>query len=427
MKIGIRILGCPKNTADCEILAALLKKRGHELVKDAAQADLVLIDTCGFIEAAKRETIDTILDFVYYKKSRRDLKIAVKGCMVQRYYEELKKEIPEVDLWMGVLPPREVVKAIEKLKDNVKSPIPVYEDTDRFDLEDKPYAYIKIADGCDRNCTFCAIPLFKGKYKSRPIEILVEEAKKLLEMGKKELVLVSQDSTAYGTDLYGFQALPDLLKGISKLKGDFWIRVMYLHPDYLTDEIIEAISSVDKVVPYFEVPIQHASDKILKLMGRIKKKKELLKLFERIRNASYESTIRTTVMVGFPGETEEDFQELLDFIEKIHPDRMGVFVYSSEEGTVASTFKDKVEEDLAKEREEIVFSMALELMGQSNERWLGKRIKVLIEDDGVGRGITDAPEIDGNIMIKGNAKVGEFVKVLIKKTSDIAMEGEVVG
>ena len=430
MKIGIKVLGCPKNTADCEVLAAVLKKRGHEIVRSAEEADLVLIDTCTFIEDAKKETIDTILDFVYYKEERKDLKIAVKGCMVQRYYEELRKEIPEVDLWLGVLPPGEIADAIEKMEDRVKDPEPVYHDTDHFDLEEKPYAYVKIADGCDRKCTFCTIPSFKGRYRSRRMEEIVEEVRKLVSSGKKEIVLVSQDSTAYGTDVYGKQSLPDLLREISRIEGDFWIRVMYLHPDYLTDEIIDSISNTEKVVPYFEVPVQHGSDKILKRMGRTKKRKELEELFERIRSSSKDATIRTTVMVGFPGESEEDFEKLLDFLETTRPDRMGVFVYSDEEGTIANKFPDKVDREIALEREEIVSALIPELLIESNERWVGRVVKALVErDEGtlIGRSFMDAPEIDGFIEIEGDVEEGKFVDVRIESVHDYYMEGRIVG
>jgi ribosomal protein S12 methylthiotransferase len=430
MKIGIKVLGCPKNVADCEVLAAVLKKGGHEIVKSAEEADLVLIDTCTFIEDAKKETIDTILDFAYYKKSRKDLKIAVKGCMVQRYYDELKKEIPEVDLWIGVLPPTEIARAIESLSDKVEDPNPVYEESDHDDLEEKPYAYVKIADGCDRKCTFCAIPLFKGRYRSRSAQSIITEVENLVKSGKKEIILVSQDNTAYGTDIYKKQYLPELLKHISKIDGDFWIRVMYLHPDYLTDEIINAIANTEKVVPYFEVPVQHGSDRILKRMGRIKKRKELENLFEKIRSSSKDATIRTTVMVGFPGESEEDFQELLDFLSVSHPDRMGVFVYSDEEGTVAAGFEDKVEKEIAHEREEIVASIIPDLLSSSNERWVGRTVRALVErDEGrlVGRSFMDAPEIDGYIEIQGEAKEGEFVEVKIMESYDYYMEGRLIG
>ncbi len=429
MKIGIKVLGCPKNTADCEILAAILRKRGHEIVKSAEEADLVIIDTCTFIEDAKRESVDTILDFVYYKNSRGDLKLAVKGCMVQRYYRDLKKEIPEVDLWIGVVPPERVAEAIENFQDAVGTPEPVYLDSDHFSLDEKPYSYVKIADGCDRNCTFCTIPSFKGRYRSRPKEVILEEVRKLVEVGKKEIVLVSQDNTAYGTDIYGFQSLPQLLRELSKIPGDFWIRVMYLHPDYINDEMISTIAEGEKVIPYFEIPIQHASDRILKRMGRVRKRRELEKIFSKIRSYD-DTTIRTTVMVGFPGESEEDFQQLLDFIELVHPDRMGVFSYSDEEGTVAHTFKDKVDPDVVEEREEVVLSLIPDLVSSSNERWLGRVVKAVVEEEEgirVGRSWMDAPEIDGFIELRGEAKLGEFVKVEISRVYDYYMEGRIVG
>ncbi len=428
MKIGIKILGCPKNTADCEIFAGILKSRGHEIVFDVKEADAVVIDTCTFIEKAKVESIDAILDFVEYKrKNRPDLRIYVKGCMVQRYYEDLKSELPEVDGWFGVVPPEEIVQALERGMDLVKPPNPIYEYRSRFDLEGKPYAYVKIADGCDRKCTFCTIPSFKGRYRSRRPEDVEGEVKYLLETGKREIVLVSQDSTAYGTDLGGSINLSKLLERLNAIPGDFWLRVMYLHPDYLSDELIDSMCDLDKVVPYFEIPVQHGSDEILKRMGRIRKSAELMRIFEKIRSICPEATIRTTIMVGFPGEKEEDFERLVEFLEEIHPDRMGVFVYSDEEGTVASTFEDKVDEEIAKEREEIVVALALDMMQKSNERFVGKILRVLIDDESTARGYMDAPEIDGAVALEGNRmKIGEFVDVLITGLEDLDMKGKVV-
>ena len=426
MKIGIKILGCPKNTADCEILAGVLRRRGHTIVSRVEEADAVIIDTCTFIEKAKVESIDTILDFVEYKEERGDLKVFVKGCMVQRYYEELKREIPEVDGWFGVAPPERIAQSLERGIDLVSDPDPVYEYGDRFDLEGRVYSYVKIADGCDRRCTFCSIPLFKGRYRSRRMEDVHKEVKDLLRSGKKEIVLVSQDNTAYGVDLYGRQALPDLLEELDSIEGEFWIRVMYLHPDYLDERTIDAICGLPKVVPYFEVPVQHGSDHILRRMGRVKKSEELVKLFERIRECP-ESTIRTTVMVGFPGEREEDFERLVEFVEEIHPDRMGVFVYSDEEGTIASGFEDKVEEEVAKEREEILTALAVDMIQRSNEGLVGKTLEVLVEDEGVGRGKMDAPEIDSLVLIEGReARTGRFLRVEITGLEDLDMKGKVV-
>lgn len=430
MKIGIKILGCPKNTADCEILAAVLKRRGHEIVESAEEADLVIIDTCTFIEGAKRESIDTILDFVYYKKSKKDLKIAVKGCMVQRYYNELKKEIPEVDTWIGVAPPNVVADAIGDLRDRVFNPNPVYENHEHLSLEKTPYSYVKIADGCDRNCTFCTIPSFKGRYKSRTKESIIKEVGNLVSNGKKEIVLVSQDSTAYGKDIYENYEVTDLLRDISRISGDFWIRLMYIHPDYISEKLINTILDTEKVVPYFEIPVQHGSDKILRRMGRLRRRRELENIFKTIRDLSGEATIRTTVMVGFPGESEEDFQQLLDFLETVHPDRMGVFLYSNEEGTVAYTFRDKVDIEIARERQEIVTALSWDLMLLSNERWIGKKIRVLTEEDSgevVGRSWMDAPEIDGFVELDRKVDPGKFVEVKVEGANDCCLEGRIIG
>lgn len=430
MKIGIKILGCPKNTADCEILAAVLKRRGHEIVESAEEADLVIIDTCTFIEDAKRESIDTILDFVYYKKSKKDLKIAVKGCMVQRYYNELKKEIPEVDTWIGVAPPNVVADAIGDLRDRVFNPNPVYENHEHLSLEKTPYSYVKIADGCDRNCTFCTIPSFKGRYKSRTKESIIKEVGNLVSNGKKEIVLVSQDSTAYGKDIYENYEVTDLLRDISRIPGDFWIRLMYIHPDYISEKLINTILDTEKVVPYFEIPVQHGSDKILRRMGRLRRRRELENIFKTIRDLSGEATIRTTVMVGFPGESEEDFQQLLDFLETVHPDRMGVFLYSNEEGTVAYTFRDKVDIEIARERQEIVTALSWDLMLLSNERWIGKKIRVLTEEDSgevVGRSWMDAPEIDGFVELDRKVDPGKFVEVKVEGANDCCLEGRIIG
>ena len=425
MRIGIKVLGCPKNTADCEILAGVLKSRGHTVVSNVEDADAVIIDTCVFIEDAKRETIDTIMDFVNYKVSRRpDLKILVKGCMVQRYYRELKEEIPEVDAWLGVLPPEKIADAVEYLEDSVGDPDPIYRYTARSDLDERPYSYVKIADGCDRNCTFCAIPLFKGRYRSRDPEDVESEVRDLISSGKKEIILVSQDSTAYGSDVG--TDLPSLLKRLNSIKGDFWIRVMYLHPDHISEEILESMVHLEKVLPYFDIPFQHGSDAVLSRMGRIKRSSELMKLVNRIRLMSAESTIRTTVMVGFPGEREEDFQKLIEFLEDVHPDRMGVFVYSDEEGTVASGFRDKVPREIAIEREEVVTELVLEYTQESNERWIGKVIEVLVDEPGIGRGWMDAPEIDTVVFLDRGTDVGSVVGVKIVDLEDIDMKGKVV-
>ncbi|ACM22973.1 30S ribosomal protein S12 methylthiotransferase RimO [Thermotoga neapolitana] len=427
MKVGIKVLGCPKNEADCEILAGLLKERGHEIVHNVEEADVVVLDTCAFIEDAKKESIDEILSFVEAKEDY-GYRLVVKGCLVQRYYRELKKEIPEVDQWIGVVAPEKIVSLLENGEDLVpQRPETVYSYRKRINLEEKPYAYVKISDGCDRKCTFCSIPSFKGNLKSRSVEDIVHEVEDLLAEGKKEIILVAQDTTSYGEDLYGKQALSDLLRRLNSLKGDFWIRVMYLHPDHLTDEIIDTILKLEKVVNYFDVPVQHGSDRILTLMGRIRSSKELKNMLLRIRDKAPDAVLRTSVIVGFPGETEEDFEELKRFVEEVKFDKLGVFVYSDEEGTVASSLKNKVDPETARRRQEELLLLQAEISYERLDRFVGKSMKALVEgrENGylIGRTFTEAPEVDGVVFIKGRGEMGDFLEVTIEEHDEYDMWG----
>jgi len=427
VKVGIKVLGCPKNEADCEILAGLLKERGHEIVHNVEEADVVVLDTCAFIEDAKKESIDEILSFVEAKEDY-GYRLVVKGCLVQRYYRELKKEIPEVDQWIGVVAPEKIVSLLENGEDLVpQRPETVYSYRKRINLEEKPYAYVKISDGCDRKCTFCSIPSFKGNLKSRSVEDIVHEVEDLLAEGKKEIILVAQDTTSYGEDLYGKQALSDLLRRLNSLKGDFWIRVMYLHPDHLTDEIIDTILKLEKVVNYFDVPVQHGSDRILTLMGRIRSSKELKNMLLRIRDKAPDAVLRTSVIVGFPGETEEDFEELKRFVEEVKFDKLGVFVYSDEEGTVASSLKNKVDPETARRRQEELLLLQAEISYERLDRFVGKSMKALVEgrENGylIGRTFTEAPEVDGVVFIKGRGEMGDFLEVTIEEHDEYDMWG----
>ncbi len=433
MRIGIKVLGCPKNEADCEILAGLLKKRGHEIVKSVENADVVILDTCAFIEDAKRESISEIFEFVNYKMSvKRDLKLIVKGCLVQRYGKILRKEIPEVDGWFGVIEPERLVDALERGEKFLVPATPevIYSFSHRCSLDDKPYSYIKISDGCDRNCTFCSIPSFKGGFRSRRIDDILKEAEYLIESGKKEIILVAQDTTGYGTDIYGKQALPELLRKLNSLDGKFWIRVMYLHPDFITQDIIETMCSLEKVVKYFDIPIQHASDRILKRMGRIKKSKELMKLFEEIRKVCPDAVLRTGVIVGFPGEKEEDFEKLVEFITNVRFDKLGVFTYSDEEGTAAYRFNDKVSKEVALERKERLLLEQANISFERLSRFLGKELVAILEDreNGfiIGRAWTDAPEIDGVIYLRGEGGIGDFARVRIEEHDEYDMKGVIL-
>jgi len=425
MNFYVDVLGCPKNEADCALLKAYLEKKGNNIVNTIEDADAVVIDTCGFILEAKKESIEEILTYLELKKER-DLKVYVTGCLVQRYGEELKKEIPEVDGWFGILPPEKIAENIGKESIIPKNPEPVYEFGGRVD--EKQYAYVKISDGCDRACSFCTIPLFKGSFKSRKIDDIVKEVEYLILSGKKEIILVAQDTTGYGIDLYGKQMLPELLKRINDIPGDFWIRVMYMHPDHITDEIIEAFS-YDKVLKYFDIPVQHGSDKVLKLMNRTKKSEHILKLVEKIRKRYEDAVLRTSIIVGFPGETDEDFEELLDFIKMVRFERLGAFIYSDEEEAPSYHFEGKVPEIVAQERLDILMEEQSKISFEINEKMVGKTFKVLFDEEEEGvliaRSYMDAPEIDGNIFVPGKFEEG-FFNVKVTSADVYDLEGKIV-
>jgi len=427
MNFYLEVLGCPKNIADCAILKAKLKKYGHNVVDDLEKSDAIIIDTCGFILEAKKESIEEILLNVERKKVDKDFKVFVKGCLVQRYGNELEKEIPEVDGWFGVIKPEEIAKNIVKNKLILKKPDPIYDFEDRVD-DDSQYAYVKIADGCDRACSFCTIPLFKGSFKSRKIEDIVEEVETLVRRGKKEIILVAQDTTGYGIDLYQKQALPELLSKLNEINGDFWIRVMYLHPDHINDKIIEAFS-YPKVLKYFDIPVQHGSSKILKLMNRTKNAKQLKQLISKIRKRYSDAIIRTSIIVGFPGETDKDFEKLLNFVEEIKFDRLGAFLYSDEEEALSFNLEGKVSEEVARERLNILMKVQSEISFEKNSKLIGKIFDVLFDDEEygvlIGRTYMDAPEIDVNIFVKGEFKKG-FHRVKIIEADTYDLEGVIV-
>ncbi|APT76211.1 ribosomal protein S12 methylthiotransferase RimO [Marinitoga sp. 1137] len=428
-KIYILTLGCPKNEADMDVLKGEFIKREYEIIDNPLKADIAIIDTCGFIEPAKEESINEIFNLVALKEENPDLKVIPIGCLIERYYEDLKKELKEVDGLIGVVPPSLIAENIDKgnFYFKLEQPYDVYSCDFRV-IPDKPYAYIKIADGCNRKCAFCSIPYFKGNPSSREIEDIVNEAKFLISKGIKEIVLVSQDNTLYGVDLYKKQALPELLKALNEIEGDFWIRVMYLHPDFINDEIINTIHQLDKVVNYFDIPLQHGSNNVLKRMGRIRTVEQLKEIIQKIRKNS-DSIIRTTFIVGFPGETDEDFEKLIQFVDEMEFDRLGAFTYYDEEGTPSYAFDKKVNEKTKEIRLEELMELQKEISLEKLEQFEGKKLKVLIEEleDNVyvGRTYMDAPEIDGNIFVSSNReiKIGDFVEVEITNTFEYDMEG----
>jgi len=430
MRIGIKVLGCPKNEADCDVLEAILRSKGHEIVYNVDEADTIVIDTCCFIEDAKRESIDEILDFVEYKK-RKPFFLCVKGCLVQRYASQLVEELPEVDAWYGVLSPYRLAEALEKkVRFLVEEPETVYECAPRSKFSS--YAYVKIADGCDRSCTFCSIPAFKGRFKSRSIESIKAEVRELVQNGVKEIVLVAQDTTAYGIDLYGKPSLPKLLRALDSLEGEFRLRVMYMHPDHFDEEILSSICDSRKVLHYFDLPVQHGSDEVLVKMGRMKKSEELLEMIFSIRRALSDAAIRSSVIVGFPGEKEKNFEELLEFLKVAKFERLGCFIYSDEEGTVASELQDKVDEEIAKERMEEVLSLQAELAKESLSRFVGEELEVLVERSTknyyVARSHLDAPEVDGIVQVRKDVDLNlpSFQLVRILDTDGFDLKGVLV-
>ncbi|MBM7560114.1 30S ribosomal protein S12 methylthiotransferase RimO [Marinitoga litoralis] len=430
-KVHILTLGCPKNEADMDVLKGIFIEKGYELTDNPEESDIAIIDTCGFIEPAKEESINEIFNFVALRENNPNMKIIPIGCLVERYYDDLKKELTEIDGLIGVVPPAKIVEAIENKNYYFKleKPYDVYKCDYRV-VPNKPYAYIKIADGCNRKCAFCSIPYFKGDPVSREIEDIKKEAEFLVRNGIKEIVLVSQDNTLYGVDLYKKQALPELLKEINSIEGDFWIRVMYLHPDFINDEIIDAINNLDKVVKYFDIPMQHGSDNVLSLMGRVRKTNQLKEIIEKIRK-NKDAIIRTTIIVGFPGETNKDFEELLDFVDEIEFDRLGAFTYFDEEGTPSYLLPNKVDEKTKEKRLEELMELQKEISYEKLERFIGKELKVLVEEFDnsvyIGRAYTDAPEIDGNVFFKSSRdlEIGEFVNVKIINSSEYDLEGVV--
>jgi len=430
MRIGIKVLGCPKNEADCDVLEAILRGKGHEIVYNVDEADTIVIDTCCFIEDAKRESIDEILDFVEYKK-RKPFFLCVKGCLVQRYASQLVEELSEVDAWYGVLSPYRLAEALEKkVRLLVEEPETVYECAPRSKFSS--YAYVKIADGCDRSCTFCSIPAFKGRFKSRSIESIKAEVRELVQNGVKEIVLVAQDTTAYGIDLYGKPSLPKLLRVLDSLEGEFRLRVMYMHPDHFDEEILSSFRDSRKVLHYFDLPVQHGSDEVLVKMGRMKKSEELLEMIFSIRRALPDAAIRSSVIVGFPGEKEKNFEELLEFLKVAKFERLGCFIYSDEEGTVASESQDKVDEEIAKERMEEVLSLQAELAKESLSRFVGEELEVLVERSTknyyVARSHLDAPEVDGIVQVRKDVDLNlpSFQLVRILDTDGFDLKGVLV-
>ncbi|MDR5586874.1 MULTISPECIES: 30S ribosomal protein S12 methylthiotransferase RimO [Clostridium] len=436
-KVGMVSLGCDKNRVDSEIILGKMSNE-YEITNNAKEADVIIVNTCGFIESAKQESIDTILEMAEYKNNYKCKLLIATGCLIQRYGDELKNLIPEIDIMLGVNDYNKIDKVITELIEGDKeaSQLLNYSDEninegDRILTTQKESAYIRIAEGCNNFCTYCIIPKIRGKFRSRRMENIISEATDLASKGVKELILIAQDTTQYGSDIYGKKNLHVLLKELSKIEGIKWIRVLYCYPEAIYDELIEEIASNDKVVKYLDIPIQHISDHVLKLMGRKTSKKDITDKIEKLRKNIPNITIRTTFIVGFPQETQEDFQEILEFLQEYKLDKVGVFKYSREEDTPASRMDGQIDEEIKSEREEKLMLSQEKISNNINKLKVGKKYDILIEEyDGEcykGRNFEMAPDIDGNVFFESPKplEIGEFVKVKIIKNMDYDLIGVV--
>ena len=430
MNIGFISLGCNKNLVDTEIMVGMCKESGFDITDDEALADVIVVNTCAFIDDAKSEAIDAILGAARYKEGRLK-KLIVTGCLAQRYREEILSEMPEVDAVVGVGRFEDIVKIIksdEKLfTDKQESLYPEY--APRV-LSTPPYtAYLKIAEGCDNRCTYCAIPMIRGRLRSRRIEDILAEAQRLADGGVREINVVAQDTTRYGVDIYGEPRLTELLRRLEKTDGIKWIRALYTYPEMISDELLDLINSSDKIASYFDIPIQHISDPVLKRMNRQSTGKEIYGLIEKIRAKVKDPVLRTTLIVGFPGETSEDFEKLRDFVKFAEFDRLGVFKYSREEGTPAYKLPDQINDDIKALREGIIMQLQQGISARKLKSKTGNTYEVLKEGNAggkcVGRTMGDAPEVDGRVIFDSARKIanGEFVKVKITDANSYDLIG----
>ena len=439
LKIALESLGCSKNLVDAEIMMGILNKKGYKLVGDFEEADIILVNTCGFIESAKQESIDTILELAQLKETANLKILIVTGCLAQRYSDELKAEIPEIDAIVGTGSYQNIDDIIDSLKK--EKHIVSLNDIDFVYNENLPryistpnhMAYLKIGEGCDNKCTYCIIPKLRGKYRSRKMEDIIVEAKDLAAKGVKEVVVIAQDTTKYGCDLYGKEMLPQLLEELANIEGIKWIRIMYSYPESITEELVKVMKKYDNICNYFDMPIQHASNKILKLMNRHTTKEDILSKVEMIRNYIPDATLRTTIIVGFPGETEEDFNEMIEFVKIAKFDRLGAFAYSREEDTPADKLPNHVNEETKLSRRDTLMLVQQEISQELNSNKVGNEYEVLIEEKiedkvYIGRTQGDAEEIDSIVYVKSNnqLEVGDFVNVKINNALEYDLMGDVI-
>ena len=440
MKILFISLGCDKNLVDTEVMLGMLASRGYEMTNDEQEADIIVINTCCFIHDAKEESIQNILDMAEYKKNGSAKALIVTGCMAERYRQEILDEIPEVDEVLGTTAYDRILDAVDAAlagqhevmtADLDALPLP---ETKRLVTTGGHFAYLKIAEGCDKHCTYCIIPKIRGNFRSVPMERLLKEAQDLAEQGVKELILVAQETTLYGKDLYGEKSLPKLLRELCKISGIRWIRILYCYPEEITDELIQVMKEEPKICHYLDLPIQHANDTILKRMGRRTSKQELIDIVQKLRKEIPDICLRTTLITGFPGETQEQHEEVMEFIDTLEFDRLGAFTYSPEEDTPAATFEDQIDEEVKEDRQADIMELQQEIAFDKAEDMIGREVLVMIEgkvpDENayVGRTYRDAPNVDGLIFINTDVELisGDFAKVKVTGALDYDLIGELM-
>lgn len=437
MKILFISLGCDKNLVDSEVMLGLLASRGYEMIDDEQEADIIVVNTCCFIHDAKQESVDNILEMAEYKKTGKLKALIVTGCLAERYRQEIIDEIPEVDAVLGTTAYDKILDAVDEALEGKHfldmedlQALPVV-DTKRQITTGGHFAYMKIAEGCDKHCTYCIIPKIRGTYRSVPMEQLIKEAEELAAQGVKELILVAQETTLYGKDLYGEKSLHKLLKELCKVSGIQWIRILYCYPEEITDELIQVIKEEPKICHYLDLPIQHTNDEILKRMGRRTSKQELIDIVTKLRKEIPDICLRTTLITGFPGETEEQHQELVEFVDEMEFDRLGVFTYSPEEDTPAATMPDQIDEEVKLERQAELMELQQEIAFDTAENMIGREMLVMIEgkiaDEPayVGRTYRDAPKVDGLIFVETGELLmsGDFAKVTVTGAEEYDLIG----
>ena len=440
MKILFISLGCDKNLVDTEVMLGMLASRGYEMTNDEQEADIIVINTCCFIHDAKEESIQNILEMAEYKKNGSAKALIVTGCMAERYRQEILDEIPEVDEVLGTTAYDRILDAVDAAlagqhevmtADLDALPLP---ETKRLVTTGGHFAYLKIAEGCDKHCTYCIIPKIRGNFRSVPMERLLKEAQDLAEQGVKELILVAQETTLYGKDLYGEKSLPKLLRELCKISGIRWIRILYCYPEEITDELIQVMKEEPKICHYLDLPIQHANDTILKRMGRRTSKQELIDIVQKLRKEIPDICLRTTLITGFPGEPQEQHEEVMEFIDTLEFDRLGAFTYSPEEDTPAATFEDQIDEEVKEDRQADIMELQQEIAFDKAEDMIGREVLVMIEgkvaDENayVGRTYRDAPNVDGLIFINTDVELisGDFAKVKVTGALDYDLIGELM-